>query len=563
MTREKMVLANLSIQNIVLIDRLELEFEAGLSVLTGETGAGKSILLDSLGLVLGARADGGLLRAGAKNGVVAAEFLIESDHPVHAVLNEHGLEDEGEALRLRRQLSDDGRSRAFINDQPVGANLLRQVGDLLVEIHGQHGQQGLLNPATHRELLDSFGGHGDSRRDVAVAYDVFQAATKACDDAEERIARARDDEDFLRHAVNELQLLAPQPGEEETLAADRTLMMHSEQVSEELAEVLSAIAGDKGAEARLRVALGRLERVAEKAGGRLEAAIDSVGRAFAEAEDAARTIEAASRDLQFNPQILEQSEERLFALRAAARKYNCQVDGLPDVQNRLEQELSDMEKGEEGLMGLRHAVATTREAFSAAVETLRAGRENAAKKMDAAIALELPPLKLEKATIQTRIDHLPEDRWSGSGGEDIRFEVSTNPGTPMGPLSKIASGGELSRFALALKVVLARAEGVRAMIFDEIDQGVGGAVAAALGERLSRLADQAQVLVVTHSPQVAARGAHHIRVGKVLEGDAALTLVEVLSDSARREEIARMLAGAEVTDEARAAAARLIEGVTS
>ena len=558
-----MVLANLSIQNIVLIDRLELEFEAGLSVLTGETGAGKSILLDSLGLVLGARADGGLLRAGAKNGVVAAEFLIESDHPVHAVLNEHGLEDEGEALRLRRQLSDDGRSRAFINDQPVGANLLRQVGDLLVEIHGQHGQQGLLNPATHRELLDSFGGHGDSRRDVAVAYDVFQAATKACDDAEERIARARDDEDFLRHAVNELQLLAPQPGEEETLAADRTLMMHSEQVSEELAEVLSAIAGDKGAEARLRVALGRLERVAEKAGGRLEAAIDSVGRAFAEAEDAARTIEAASRDLQFNPQILEQSEERLFALRAAARKYNCQVDGLPDVQNRLEQELSDMEKGEEGLMGLRHAVATTREAFSAAVETLRAGRENAAKKMDAAIALELPPLKLEKATIQTRIDHLPEDRWSGSGGEDIRFEVSTNPGTPMGPLSKIASGGELSRFALALKVVLARAEGVRAMIFDEIDQGVGGAVAAALGERLSRLADQAQVLVVTHSPQVAARGAHHIRVGKVLEGDAALTLVEVLSDSARREEIARMLAGAEVTDEARAAAARLIEGVTS
>lgn len=553
------MLVSLSIQNIVLIDRLELEFDAGLSVLTGETGAGKSILLDSLGLVLGARADSGLLRKGARAGVVAAEFLVPAYHPVHLLLEEQGLEDEGDVLRLRRQLTEDGRSRAFVNDQPVGATLLRQVGDMLVEIHGQNGQQGLLNPAFHRDLLDAFGGLITDRTGVAKAYEAHRMACEAFETAEAALAKARADEDFLRHAVDELRTLDPQPGEEDRLAADRTLMMHGEQVAAELAEVMEAVTGDGGAEARLRVALGRLERVAEKAGGHLESAIDAVGRAFAEAEDAARTVEAASRALEFDPQALEQSEERLFALRAAARKYGCAVDELPARRQALEAELDSLETGEQSLEELQQHVEETRAVFVEALEALRADRVSHARRLDAAMTVELGPLKLDKATFRTALTPLPEERWGAHGGDEVHFEVSTNPGAPMGPLSKIASGGELSRFALALKVVLAQAEGAKSLIFDEIDQGVGGAVAAAVGDRLSRLAGEAQVLVVTHSPQVAARGAHHFRVGKVLDGDSALTLVENLDGPARREEVARMLAGAEVTDEARAAADRLLE----
>ena len=557
------MLATLSIQNIVLIDRLELEFHGGLSVLTGETGAGKSILLDSLGLVLGARADSGLLRKGAKAGVVAAEFLINANHPVHPLLDEQGLADEGDVLRLRRQLTADGRSRAYVNDQPVGAALLRQVGDMLVEIHGQNGQQGLLNPAAHRELLDAFGGLMRLRQMVAHAYEEYHQAKEAYTAAKAAIEKAREDEDFLRHAVHELTLLDPQHGEDERLAADRTLMMHSEQVSEELVEVMAAFNGKGGAEERLRVALGRLERVAEKAGGHLEEAVEAVGRAYAEAEDAARTVEAASRTLDFNPQALEQSEERLFALRAAARKYHCMVDDLPATRDRLQEELDSLETGEQSLGALRQRVEETGTLYAKAVEDLRAKRLEQAAKLDSAMAEELVPLKLEKATFQTAVVPLSNDRWTAHGGDEVRFEVSTNPGAPMGALSKIASGGELSRFALALKVVLAQAEGAKALIFDEIDQGVGGAVAAAVGARLSRLAEQTQVLVVTHSPQVAARGVNHLRVGKVLDGDSALTLVEKLESDARCEEIARMLAGAEITEEARAAAAKLLEGVQS
>ena len=557
------MLATLSIQNIVLIDRLELEFQAGLSVLTGETGAGKSILLDSLGLVLGARADSGLLRAGADKGVVTAEFLLEDGQAVHPLLEEQGLEDEGDVLRLRRQLTADGRSRAWVNDQPVGVGLLSQIGDMLVEIHGQGGQQGLLDPGTHRDLLDGFGGLGPARRKTATAHSAFVDARDALAAAEARLAKAREDEDFLRHAVEELRALAPQPGEEETLAADRTLMMHGEQVAEELAEVLAAMTGDKGAESRLRVALGRLERVAEKAGGRLEEAINAVARAFAEAEDAARSVEAVSRELEFDPNALENTEERLFALRAAARKYNCTVEGLPAEKDRLTQELESLETGAQDIAGLKAAVASTQKDFAAAVEALRAGREKAAAALDQAMAAELPPLKLEKATFKTAVLPLPEEKWGGHGGDEVRFEVSTNPGTALGPISKIASGGELSRFALALKVVLAAGETSLSMVFDEIDQGVGGAVAAAVGERLAKLGEAGQVLVVTHSPQVAARGAHHVRVGKVLDGDAALTLIEPLDRDARREEIARMLAGSEVTDEARAAAARLLDGAAT
>jgi DNA repair protein RecN (Recombination protein N) len=555
------MLTALAIQNIVLIDRLALEFRPGLSVLTGETGAGKSILLDSLGLVTGERADSGLVRAGTPAGTVTAEFDVPAEHPVRALLAEQGLDGGASLLLLRRQIAADGRSRAFVNDQPVGVGLLARVGALLVEIHGQQGQLGLLNPSNHRALLDAFGGLAPQAEAVRTAHRRYREARDAVEAACERLEQARRDEDYLRHAAGELADLDPQPGEEDALAEARTLMMHGEQIAGELAEALASVSGDGGAEAALRVAIRRLERIADKAGGRLDPAIEGLNRAFTEAEEASRALEAAARDLEFDPRALERAEERLFALRAAARKHQCAVEELPAVRDALAAQLQALETGEHGLAELERELARAESAFVAGAEALSAARVAAAGRLDAAVMDELPPLKLERATFRTALARLPRERWSATGADEVRFEVSTNPGAPMGPLSRIASGGELSRFALALKVVLAEAESPTTLIFDEIDQGVGGAVAAAVGERLARLADRAQVLVVTHSPQVAARGVRHFRVGKVLEGNTALTRVEDLSHTERREEIARMLAGATVTAEARAAAERLLEGV--
>jgi DNA repair protein RecN (Recombination protein N) len=554
------MLTALTIQNIVLIDSLTLEFRPGLSVLTGETGAGKSILLDSLGLVTGERADSGLVRAGAAGGVVTAEFDVPEAHPVHAVLAEQGLADGGRDLRLRRQLGADGRSRAFVNDQPVGVALLSRIGGLLVEIHGQQGQLGLLNPANHRALLDAFGGLLPQLAGVQAAYRAWREAEDAVRAAHERLAKARADEDYLRHAAEELVSLDPRPGEEAELAESRTQMMHGEQIAGDLSESLAAVSGDGGAEASLRVAIRRLERVADKAGGRLDAVLDALNRGFSEIEEGSRALEAAAADLEFDPRLLERVEERLFALRAAARKHGCAVEDLPAIREALEQQLRALETGEQGLAGLERTLKVAAETYAAEAGALSAARSAAAAALDKALMAELPPLKLERASFRTAVTRLPRERWSSWGADEVQFEVSTNPGSPMGPLSRIASGGELSRFALALKVVLAQADSPTTLIFDEIDQGVGGAVAAAIGERLARLGDGAQVLVVTHSPQVAARGAAHLRVGKTVEGDVTLTRVETLAPEERREEIARMLAGARITDEARAAATRLLEG---
>jgi DNA repair protein RecN (Recombination protein N) len=555
------MLTALAIQNIVLIDQLSLEFQPGLSVLTGETGAGKSILLDSLGLVTGDRADSGLVRSGAASGTVSAEFAVPADHPVYELLAEQGLDSAGPDLVLRRQVGADGRSRAFVNDQPVGVALLSRIGSLLVEIHGQQGQLGLLNPGNHRALLDAFGRLEPLLAAVRSAHRDYRAAAEAADAARQELEQARRDEEFLRHAAEELDALSPRPGEEEELAEERTLMMHAEQIVGELSEAMEAIAGDGGAESALRVALRRLERVADKAGGRLEPVLEGLARAFGETEDASRTLQGVASDLEFDPRSLERIEERLFALRALARKHDCAVSDLPGIREQMVRQLEALDTGEQRLAELEAALKRADAAFVQAAEALSVARAEAACRLDGAVMAELPPLKLDRATFRTTVAPLPRERWTVSGGDEVRFEVSTNPGSAMGPLSKIASGGELSRFALALKVVLAESDSASTLIFDEIDQGVGGAVAAAVGARLARLAERAQVLVVTHSPQVAARGGRHLRVGKVVESEMTLTRVEVLSDSERREEVARMLSGATITEEARAAATRLLDGV--
>ncbi|MEN3953136.1 DNA repair protein RecN [Iodidimonas sp. SYSU 1G8] len=555
------MLTALSIQNIVLIDRLALEFRPGLSVLTGETGAGKSILLDSLGLVSGARADSGLVRTGSSGGTVTAEFDIPSTHPVYAVLAEQGLDAGGGPILLRRQLTPDGRSRAFVNDQPVGVALLSRVGGLLVEIHGQQGQLGLLNPANHRALLDSFGGLTPQVSGMQAAYKIYRDLSAEAEAARARLAKARTDEDYLRHAAEELAALNPRPGEEEELADTRTAMMHGEQIAGELDDAMKSISGDKGAEPSLRVGMRRLERVADKASGRLDPIIEGLNRAFTEIEEASRALEAVARDLEFDPRVLEHTEERLFALRAAARKHNCTVEDLPAMREAMMAQIQALDTGEQGLVDLERRLREAEAEFATLAEGLSAARGEAAARLDAAVMAELPPLKLERAVFHTAVNRLPRDKWSAAGADDVQFEVATNPGSAMGPLSRIASGGELSRFALALKVVLAESDHPVTLIFDEIDQGVGGAVAAAVGARLARLSDRAQVLVVTHSPQVAARGGQHLRVGKIVEEGVTLTRVEILPPDERREEIARMLAGAQVTDEARAAATRLLEGV--
>jgi DNA repair protein RecN (Recombination protein N) len=552
------MLTSLAIRDVVLIEALELDFGAGLGVLTGETGAGKSILLDALGLALGARADSGLVRQGAAQAVVTASFDTPHDGgPIASLLAENALEiDPGEPLIIRRIVKADGGSRGFVNDQPASAGLLRELAQYLVEVHGQHDDRGLLNPRGHRALLDAFGrSHAGI---VAQAYRTWRDAEDALAVARAEIDAAARDRDYLAHAVAELRQLAPEPGEEEALAERRRTTQRAERIAEDMAALDDYLGGSDGGLARLRQTARVLERVAD-AHPALAEALAALDRAINDGALAEDQIAVARRALTFDPRALEEDEARLFDLRAMARKHRVQPDDLAQLAEDMASRLATIEAGEEGLAQLDRRVAETRAAYEAAADALSAERHAAATRLDIAVAGELAPLKLDAARFRTMIETLPDEQWGPGGKDRVEFEIATNPGAPFAPLTKIASGGELSRFILALKVSLAEEGGAATMIFDEIDRGVGGAVASAIGERLARLADRTQLLVVTHSPQVAARGGQHYFIAKSSDGIVTRTGVIALDDAARREEIARMLSGATITDEARAQAERLLE----
>lgn len=548
------MLGQLAIRDVVLIDRLALEFEPGLGALTGETGAGKSILLDSLGLALGARADSGLVRAGQDAATVSAELMLSADHPVLGMLAEQGIECEpGEPISLRRTVKADGGSRAFIGGMSVPAATLREVGALAIEIHGQHDDRGLLNPRGHRVLLDSFG-----RISTAVAGAAWTAVSdleRKLADARRELEEAERDREWLSHASAEIAKLAPEPGEETSLAEQRALMQAGARAGESLSGLDELLGGSDGALAQLRSAARRIERGAADH-PLLADALASLDRAVIEASEAEDRIARAAEAMAFDPARLEAVEARLFDIRAMARKHRVEPDALSTLAEEMQARLATIEAGEGGLKRLEVELASARAAFERASQQLHEERLSAAARLDEAVEGELAPLKLDAARFRTEV--MPSEA-GPSGSDRVEFTVSTNPGAPFGPLTRIASGGELSRFILALKVALAEAGGAGTMIFDEVDRGVGGAVASAIGERLARLAERAQLLVVTHSPQVAARAAHHYRIEKATGPEGTRTTVRKLSPDERREEIARMLSGAAITEEARAQAARLLE----
>jgi DNA repair protein RecN (Recombination protein N) len=554
------MLTALAIRNVVLIEALDLDFGPGLGVLTGETGAGKSILLDSLGLALGARADSGLVRAGEAQASVTATFdTPPPGHRALALLADNDIDLEpGEPLIIRRTLKGDGGSRAFLNDQPCSAALLREVGGALVEIHGQHDDRGLLNPRGHRALLDAYGRCDAGA--VRAAHETWRAALTALEQARETVETAARDRDYLTHAVQELTIFAPEPGEEATLAEERATMQKGARLTDDLTAVADCLTGSDGGLAQLRQAARRLDRIASEYEPLAEV-LAALDRALIEAGEAEDRLTAAADALSFDPARLDAIETRLFDLRGLARKHQAQPDDLAALAADMAAKLAAIEGGEEHLAALEKDVAASAAAYRTAAQALSAQRHMAAGKLDAAVAAELGPLKLDAARFRTVVAPLDPAQWSPSGMDRVEFEISTNPGAPFAPLVKIASGGELSRFILALKVALAEQGGADTLIFDEIDRGVGGAVASAIGERLARLARTNQILVVTHSPQVAARGAGHMLIAKSNDGTVTRTGVHALDAAERREEIARMLSGAEITAEARAQAARLLEGV--
>ncbi|WP_421706950.1 DNA repair protein RecN [Algihabitans sp.] len=549
------MLASLSIRDVVLIDRLQLVFERDLGVLTGETGAGKSILLDALGLALGERADVGLVRHGAEKAQVTAAFDLEPRHPAFALLSDNDIDLEEDHLVLRRVLGADGRSRAYVNDQAVSIGLLRRLGDLLVEVQGQFAQRGLMDPRTHLTLLDAYGGLQAQANELAALHRTWRTAVEALKEAEADYQRTRADEAFLRHAVEELSQLGAQPGEEQRLGEERAFLMNAEKLMSAIDAAGQELSGGETALAR---ALRQLEEVAPKAGGRLDAIAAAVERAMAEAGEAAADLSSLSADLDVEPARLQEIDERFFALKDMARKHGCDAEDLPDLLTRLDAQLAGIETGGEHLNRLSQAQRDARAAYGAAAERLSVARQRVAAKLDKAVNAELPPLKLEKARFATGIEALEEETWGPRGKDGICFQISTNPGAAPGHLARIASGGELSRILLALKVVLAEISPIVTLVFDEVDSGIGGATAAAVGERLARVAEGRQVLVVTHSPQVAARGARHYLVRKDSRGKQTTTGVVQLDGGERREEVARMLSGATVTDEARAAAEKLM-----
>lgn len=555
------MLLSLSIRDFVLIEKLDLTFardaEPGLGVLTGETGAGKSILIDALSLALGARADSATVRRGASQATVAASFDLPQNHAAHAILAEQGVGGE-DVLTVRRMIGADGRGRAFVNDQPASVALLRRLGETLVEIQGQMEQHGLLDIATHRLSLDAFGGLEKQAEATRSAWHAWRAAEQARADAEAAAAAARRDEDFLRHAVKELETLAPKANDEETLADERQLLRAGTALGEAVTQALGELEQGKGAVASLRAAHRLIERNVDKAAGRLDAALAALDKALSESTEALAQLETAREALEFDPAKLERIEERLFALRAAARKHNVTVAGLAPLAEKMIAQLAALDDGEAGLKKLGAAAKAARDAYVSAAEAQAAARRKGGARLDKAVASELGPLKLEKAKFVTEIARLPEGEWSENGIDRVQFTVATNPGAPPAPIARIASGGELSRFLLALKVCLAKVGDAATIVFDEVDSGIGGATAAAVGERLKRLARDVQVLVVTHSPQVAAVADRHWLIRKTTTRTAASTDVLPLDDKGRREEIARMLSGAEVTAEARAAADKLL-----
>lgn len=555
------MLSSLDIRDLLIIDRLTLEFRPGLNVLTGETGAGKSILLDALGFVLGWRGRADLVRQGASQGEVEAVFTLAPDHPGWAVLDAAGLpaDPKSQDVIIRRINRVDGRKTAWINDRRVSGEVLRGFSERLVELHGQHDDRGLLNPRGHRQLLDGFGRHDAALARTRAAWRARCNAQDALEQAQARLQQARADEDFLRHAVAELNEADPRPGEEAELDAARRLMQGAEKIRGEVArahEALGGAAGATGAEGLMADALRRLEAASGAAGPALDAPLAALSRAMAELDEATTGVETCLRALEFDPLELENTEERLFAIRALARKHGVLPDELGDLAVSLRKRLDDMDRGADDIANLQDAASATEAAFVQASTDLSAARQSAARRLDKAMAAELAPLKMDRAEFTTGIsaqDPGPE------GTDMVAFTVATNPGAPAGPLGRIASGGELSRFLLALKVCLTAEDSGLSLIFDEIDRGVGGATADAVGRRLADLAQGAQVLAVTHSPQVAARGAHHWRVEKTVVAGQTLSRVIALDPDERVEEVARMMSGDKVTDAARAAAKSLLQ----
>jgi DNA repair protein RecN (Recombination protein N) len=550
------MLARLSIRDIILIDRLDIDFGSGLAALTGETGAGKSILLDAFALALGARGEAALVRQDAEQGQVIAAFELAKGHPARRVLAENDLAG-GDELIVRRVQFADGRTRAFVNDQPVSVQTLRALGAALVEIHGQHDERAFVEPTTHRALLDAFAGIEDETTAVTRLWHERRIAEAAVTTHRIEVERAQREAEWLRHAVDELRRLAAEPGEETALAERRAVMMQAEKVAEDLRTTYDAVTGTQSPTPPLATAVRRLERRAAQAPALIEPAVKALDAALTALEEVRTHLEQALRVADYDPRELERIEERLFALRAAARKYNVPVDELAALCSRYEGDLALIDAGAEQLAALEQAAQAALTRYREAAAALSAARRAAADKLDKAVNAELKPLKLERARFSTQID---SDDEGPQGRDRVEFWVQTNPGTRPGPLMKIASGGELARFLLALKVVLADRGSAPTLIFDEIDTGVGGAVADAVGLRLARLASRVQVLAVTHAPQVAARADRHYLISKdaLAKGKRVATRVAELAAEHRREEIARMLAGAEITAEARAAAERLI-----
>lgn len=547
------MLRGLDISNMLIIDRLELAFQPGLNVLTGETGAGKSILLDSLGFVLGWRGRADLVRQGADQGEVTAWFDLGEDHPAHAVLEEAGLPG-GAELILRRINASDGRKTAWVNDRRCSGEVLRALSETLVELHGQHDDRGLLDPKGHRAILDDFAKTSGLRDKVRQAWSALAAARKAAAKAAQERDAIAAEEEFLRHAVAELDKLNPQEGEEALLDVRRRSMQGAEKIRADVVNAYEML-GQGGAETQLGDALRWLDGVADRADGTLEAPMAAWSRAMVELDEAMEGVVAAIDTMSFNPLELEETEERLFAIRGLARKHDVQPDDLAGFADTLRGKLNALDAGEAAQAELEKAVRDAQSAYDASADALSAARSKAAGKLDKAVGAELAPLKMERAVFQTQIT--PEA--AGPEGRDaVSFTVATNPGAPAGPLGKIASGGELSRFLLALKVVLTKGQSGLTMIFDEIDRGVGGATADAVGRRLAALSQGGQVLVVTHSPQVAALGAHHWRVSKAVSKGMTLSTVTPLSDGERVDEVARMLSGDTITEAARAAARVLL-----
>lgn len=552
------MLTCLLIENIVLIKSLRLDCCAGLNVLTGETGAGKSILLDSLGLALGARADAGLLRAGAAAGSVTASFDLPKTHSAFAILEAAGIEAQGDII-VRRQLKSDGASRAFCNDMPISVGLLRTLGAVLVEVHGQHDERGLLDSRGHLRLLDQFGQLESAVSAVSTGHKAWSKAQAELDAKIAHFKALVEEEDYLRACVEEMAALDPQIGEEDALAQERAQMQRGQRMLSSLEDALGDASGDKGPDNQIRTIIRKLARLPEADDARLAPVLDALDRAAIEADAAVTQLAALITDVEVDPGQLDSVETRLFDIRALARKHDVKADALPDLARSFEAQLADISSSQNDVAALTQVRDATYERYTKAVRALGAKRAAAAAALDEAVNAELPPLKLDAARFQTALETLPEERWGEMGAQSAGFEVSTNPGAPFGPIIKIASGGELARFILALKVALAGRGDKRTMIFDEVDRGVGGPTAAAVGKRLAKLASGSQVIVVTHSPQVAALGVQHWQIAKAQKQNDTITDVTVLNPEARREELARMLSGEAITPAARAAADSLLE----